>query len=143
MDEGSSPNALPPLVPGEGVLKFAQRIGGANTVVFESEQAPAHYPTVAVIGGWTTADATQGAMADSHARPVGPGGFGGISGAGSLSGSGCPCAGAFGFNTACGLGHARFVLYSEPNELAHVQTVYKTPLSRELERRGANLEVVA
>ena len=38
---------------------------------------------------------------------------------------------------------ARFVLYCEPTELAQVQTVYKTPLSREIAGRGANLEVVA
>ena len=104
-EEGSSPNALSPLVPGEGVVKFAQRIGGANTVVFESEQAPAHYPPAAVVGGWTTAASTQGAMADNLARPVGLGGVGGIGGVNSVSGFGSPCAGAFsGVNTAFGVG---------------------------------------
>ena len=31
---------------------------------------------------------------------------------------------------------ARYVLYCEPTELAQVQTVYKTPLSREIAGRG-------
>ena len=38
---------------------------------------------------------------------------------------------------------ARLVLDSDQSELAHARTVYRTPLSRELERHSANLEVVA
>ena len=43
--EEGMPTALPSLVPREGVLKFAQRSGGVNTVVFESEHAAAHHPS--------------------------------------------------------------------------------------------------
>ena len=77
-EDGSSP-ALPPLAR-PAVAKFAQCIDGRNTVVFETDQAPAQHTESAVVGRWTTSSpAAQVGMNTNH---IGPGCFGGFTGGG-------------------------------------------------------------
>ena len=99
MEEDGSPPPLPPLArPVQA--KFAQFIDGRNTVVFETEQAPAQHTHTqsAVVGRWTTSSpAAQGGM---NTHQIGPGcldGFNGVNEAPVLCACASPAVG-FGFN---------------------------------------------